>query len=139
MLKSDSLCSENSVRFSVVVPTFQRRELVVKAVRSLAQQSFAGRFEIIVVVDGATDGSAQALRALELSVPLTVIEQLNQGRATALNSGAARARGEILLFLDERYGGAILACWRNTTARIVRGQTLCWGIFQSILTRPLGF
>jgi glycosyltransferase involved in cell wall biosynthesis len=40
-------------RFSVVLPTYQRRELILDAVRSLARQDFAGGFEAIVVVDGS--------------------------------------------------------------------------------------
>ncbi|MEZ4863291.1 MAG: glycosyltransferase [Caldilineaceae bacterium] len=88
-------------RFSIVIPTYQRCTVVVASVRALAQQEYEGRFEVIVVVDGSTDGSAQALRALEAPFPLTVIEQPNQGAATARNQGAAAACGEILLFLDD--------------------------------------
>jgi GT2 family glycosyltransferase len=58
-------------------------------------------FETIVVVDGSTDGTAAALRALDRPIPLTVIEQLNTGAAAARNRGAAVARGEVLLFLDD--------------------------------------
>jgi glycosyltransferase involved in cell wall biosynthesis/peptidoglycan/xylan/chitin deacetylase (PgdA/CDA1 family) len=90
-----------ALRFSVVIPTYQRRELVLSTVRALASQDFAGSFEVIVVVDGSRDGSAEALRALPMPVPLTVLEQSNQGAAAARNRGAAAARGEILLFLDD--------------------------------------
>ena len=88
-------------RISVVIPTYQRREVVLESVRSLAVQDFAGDFELIVVVDGSKDGSAEALRALEFPFPITVIEQPNQGASKARNRGAVAARGEILLFLDD--------------------------------------
>jgi peptidoglycan/xylan/chitin deacetylase (PgdA/CDA1 family)/GT2 family glycosyltransferase len=88
-------------RFSVVIPTFQRRELVLAAVRALAGQDFAGRFEAVVVVDGSRDGTAEALRRLDPAFPLAVLEQENQGAAAARNRGAEVARGEILLFLDD--------------------------------------
>jgi GT2 family glycosyltransferase len=58
-------------------------------------------FEAIVVVDGSEDGSAAALRALDVSFPLTVLEQPNQGAAAARNAGAEAASGELLLFLDD--------------------------------------
>ena len=90
-----------SVRLSVIIPTFQRRELVLACVRALARQNLAEEFEIIVVVDGSTDASAEALRALRLDIPLTVIEQANRGQSAARNAGAAIARGELLLFLDD--------------------------------------
>jgi len=70
-------------------------------VQALARQQGAGQFEVIVVVDGSTDGTAEALRELETSFPLTVIEQDNRGRAAACNRGVAGAQGELILFLDD--------------------------------------
>jgi peptidoglycan/xylan/chitin deacetylase (PgdA/CDA1 family)/glycosyltransferase involved in cell wall biosynthesis len=87
-------------RFSVVIPTHQRRETIVRNVTALDRQSFRD-FEAIVVVDGSTDGTAGALRALDLSFPLTVIEQPNQGVAAARIAGAAAACGGVLLFIDD--------------------------------------
>jgi len=87
--------------FSIVIPTYQRRQLVASTVRALAQQEYSGPFEVIVVVDGSTDGSAHALRALDTPFPLTVLEQSNQGIAAARNRGAAVASGDRLLFMDD--------------------------------------
>jgi GT2 family glycosyltransferase/peptidoglycan/xylan/chitin deacetylase (PgdA/CDA1 family) len=87
-------------RFSVVVPTYQRRETVARSVSSLANQSFRD-FEVIVAVDGSTDGTAAALRDLDLPFPLQVLEQENAGRAAAVNAGARAAEGEVLFFLDD--------------------------------------
>ena len=61
-----------------------------------------GRLELVVVVDGSTDGSAQA--APRRRVPRfrpTVVEQPTAGAAAARNNGAARAPDEVLLFLDD--------------------------------------
>lgn len=88
------------MRFSVVIPTYRRRERTVRHVAALAEQTFAD-FEAVVVDDGSGDGTAAALRALETPFPLAVIEQENQGAAQARNVGARAARGEILLFLDD--------------------------------------
>jgi len=91
----------NTLRFSIIIPTYQRRELVKALVRSLAALHFEAGFEVIVVVDGSKDGTADALRGLQTPFELTVIEQPNSGAATARNRGAELARGEILLFLDD--------------------------------------
>jgi peptidoglycan/xylan/chitin deacetylase (PgdA/CDA1 family)/glycosyltransferase involved in cell wall biosynthesis len=88
------------MRFSVVIPTHQRRDVVVRNVAALARQSLED-FEAIVVVDGSTDGTADALRAMDAGFPLTVLEQPNSGAAAARNAGAVAASGEILLFLDD--------------------------------------
>jgi glycosyltransferase involved in cell wall biosynthesis/peptidoglycan/xylan/chitin deacetylase (PgdA/CDA1 family) len=94
--------AQNTVpRFSVVIPTYQRRDVVLRSVRSLAGQEFNGSFEVIVVVDGSTDGTAEALRTLNLPFPITVLEQPNRGAASARNRGATNAQGELLLFLDD--------------------------------------
>ena len=47
------------LRFSVIIPTFQRRDTVLASVQVLALQSFGRGFEVIVVVDGSDDGSTQ--------------------------------------------------------------------------------
>jgi peptidoglycan/xylan/chitin deacetylase (PgdA/CDA1 family)/GT2 family glycosyltransferase len=89
------------MRFSVIIPTYQRRELALALVRSLSRQEFGASFEVIVVVDGSNDGSACALREIEAPFQVTVLEQPNQGAAAARNRGAAVAHGELLLFLDD--------------------------------------
>jgi glycosyltransferase involved in cell wall biosynthesis len=93
--------SQPSLRFSVIVPTYQRRDLVTGTVSALARQEFAGGFEVIVVVDGSTDGTAEALKGLDVPFPLAVVEQPNAGSAAARNRGATVARAELLLFLDD--------------------------------------
>ena len=87
-------------RFSVVIPTYRRRELVLRNVAALDRQQLRD-FEAIVVDDGSDDGTAAALRDLEVSFPLAVIEQPNAGAAEARNVGARAAKGELLLFLDD--------------------------------------
>jgi len=84
----------------VVIPTFQRRETVARSVAALERQSFRD-FEVVVSVDGSTDGTAAALRDLATNFPLRVVEQPNQGRAAAVNAGAEASDAEVLLILDD--------------------------------------
>jgi glycosyltransferase involved in cell wall biosynthesis len=87
--------------YSIVIPTHQRRDVVSDAVRALGKVEYECAFEIIVVVDGSTDGTAAALAQLQCPIPLRVIEQDNRGAAHARNRGAAESKSEILLFLDD--------------------------------------
>lgn len=90
------------MRVSVIVPTFNRRDLAIRAVSRLLLQNFpAAEFEIIVVVDGSTDGTADALRSLAPSSHLRVIEQENLGPSAARNAGYRAAQAELLIFLDD--------------------------------------
>ena len=93
--------THSSTRFSIVVPTYQRRDVLLATLASLGDLETPWPVELVVVVDGSTDGSADAARALDLPFPVTVVEQPNSGAAAARNNGAARARGEYLLFLDD--------------------------------------
>src|SRR5215213_9446762 len=90
-----------SPSFSIIVPTYQRRDMVCEAVRALSRLTYDGTIEIIVVIDGSTDGTATALVLLDCPFLLRVIEQENRGLAAARNRGATEAAGDILLFLDD--------------------------------------
>src|SRR4051794_9529447 len=80
---------------------YQRRDMVCEAVGALSRLSYDGAIEIIVVVDGSTDGTAASLARLDGPFPMHLIEQENRGLAAARNRGAAEASGDILVFLDD--------------------------------------
>jgi glycosyltransferase involved in cell wall biosynthesis len=83
---------------SVVVPTYNRRELVVEAVESILAQDWP-RIETIVVDDGSTDGTAEHLRR-EYGDRIQLLVQKNSGVSVARNTGLAAAKGEFLALLD---------------------------------------
>lgn len=83
---------------SVIIPTWNRRELLLHAVRSVLAQTRAVE-EIIVVDDGSTDGSGEALQA-EFGDRVLCIRQANAGVSVARNRGLAIARGRYLALLD---------------------------------------
>jgi glycosyltransferase involved in cell wall biosynthesis len=87
---------------SVVIPSHNRRELLRSCLESFERQTAPTEaFEVIVVLDGSTDGTAEVLSGLAPSFPLTVLTQPRAGAAAARNAGAADARGRVLLFIDD--------------------------------------
>ena len=86
-----------AVRFSVVMPVFNQREHLGKAIASVLNQTFTD-FELIVIDDGSTDSSLDLIRSFGPRVEL--LQQSNQGPEVARNLGAAQANGEYLVFLD---------------------------------------
>lgn len=91
---------------TIAVASYQRREPLLRLLRALDAQLAAddevGRdVEVVVVIDGSTDGSAQAVRSGRWAVPVDVVEQENRGLAVARNVGLAAARGRMVWFLDD--------------------------------------
>ena len=66
-----------------------------------SQEMPADEFEIIVVVDGSTDGTGQAIRELNTPFSLHIIEQANRGPSAARNAGIRAAKGAVVLFIDD--------------------------------------
>jgi glycosyltransferase involved in cell wall biosynthesis len=87
---------------SVVIPTRNRRESLLRLLRSMAKQTLEnGRFEVVVAIDGSTDGTREALVPLVGSHGLRVVDSAGRGRAAACNAGARAALGHLLVFLDD--------------------------------------
>jgi glycosyltransferase involved in cell wall biosynthesis len=89
-------------QISVVIPTYQRRPSVLRALESLSAQSLVpASYEVVTVIDGSTDGTTDAVRRLDAPYRLVAVEQANRGRAAACNAGVRRAAGEVIVFLDD--------------------------------------
>ncbi len=83
---------------SVIIPTYNRRAYVQEAIDSVLAQTYTD-YEIIVIDDGSTDGTGEALR--ERYGDKIIYEwQENQGESVARNRGIALAQGEYIAFLD---------------------------------------
>jgi glycosyltransferase involved in cell wall biosynthesis len=87
---------------SVVVPTLNRKASVLRLLRTLEHQTDAeGLFEVVVVDDGSTDGTADAVAAHAAPFELRCLRQPFGGLAAARNAGARASHGDLLLFLDD--------------------------------------
>ena len=123
---------------SVVIPTFNRARQVQAALMSVLAQTYP-EFEVIVVDDGSTDGTGEALQKIisqqdSCGKQVHYFFQPNQGQSAARNKGTDEARGEWVAFLDsddvwlpeklewqvraiEQFNGKCCAC--ITDARLV--------------------
>ena len=87
-------------RISVVVPIYNVERYLDDCLHSLSAQTY-GDIEVVMVDDGATDGSAAiAERHAERDPRLRLIRQANHGLGHARNTGARAATGEFLTFAD---------------------------------------
>jgi glycosyltransferase involved in cell wall biosynthesis len=86
---------------SVVVPTFNRKAWLREAIDSVLNQQHAPSIEIIVVDDGSTDGTAEAMSDLSSQPIVRYFSQKNTGKPSiARNRGLREAKGEFIAFLD---------------------------------------
>jgi len=87
---------------SVIIPTYNEGEDLIKCLESLSRQK-GEDFEVIVVDDGSTDGSISKVKDRISDWRLKGLKILNQshkGAGAARNFGARLARGDILVFVD---------------------------------------
>lgn len=87
--------------FTMIVSTYQRRDMVCETVQAIGRIAYDGPFELVVIIDGSNDGTEDALKRIELPFPYRVVWQPNGGLGHARNRGAQEARHEILFFLDD--------------------------------------
>lgn len=86
------------MKFSVVIPLYNKASYICCAVQSVLDQTLTD-FEVVVVDDGSSDGSAQLVKAMA-DPRIRVVHQKNAGVSVARNRGIAVARGEWIAFLD---------------------------------------
>jgi glycosyltransferase involved in cell wall biosynthesis len=92
---------------SVVIPTYNRRKMVLAAIASVIAQC-AANFELIVVDDGSTDGTGRELERTAVAanaehperIAMQIVRTGNRGVAAARNTGVALASAPLIAFLD---------------------------------------
>jgi glycosyltransferase involved in cell wall biosynthesis len=90
---------------SIIIPTYNRRPILVKCLQALEQQTFdttlIKAYEIIVVDDGSNDETIDYLTREKQQFPhLQLFCQDHQGPAAARNLGIAKAQGDTIIFID---------------------------------------
>lgn len=89
-------------QISIVIPSHNRRELLREVLDALAAQApGTPAFEVIVVADGCHDGTEGAVASYVAPFPVRVLQMPGVGPSRARNAGAAAARADLLLFLDD--------------------------------------
>ncbi len=90
----------NPVFFTVVIPTYNRSELVKDAISSALEQTFES-FEVIVVDDHSTDNTKNVVASFQDFRIKYIVNDRTKGGAGTRNAGIFRAKGDWVAFLDD--------------------------------------
>jgi glycosyltransferase involved in cell wall biosynthesis len=84
---------------SVIIPTYNRAQVLSRAVESVLGQSY-NNLELIVVDDGSSDNTAEAIKEIEDKRIKYIKSSENKGVAAARNAGIKESHGDYIAFLD---------------------------------------
>jgi glycosyltransferase involved in cell wall biosynthesis len=88
----------NTPFFSIIIPVYNRERLVCETIKSILEQDF-NSFEIIIVDDGSTDGTASIIKEIKDNrIRYFYIE--NSERAAARNYGMKKSNGKYITYFD---------------------------------------
>lgn len=86
-------------KISIVIPTYNSKTNILKSISSILDQKFKN-LEIVVVDDGSTDSTRNALDPLLMAGLIQYYFKENGGAASARNLGIEKAKGQVIGFLD---------------------------------------
>jgi len=86
--------------FSVVIPTYNRAELLQRAIRSALNQTFED-FELLIVDDCSTDQTGKVVESFLDERLRYIRHDMNKGAPATRNTGISQARSEYVAFLDD--------------------------------------
>ena len=126
----------NSPAISIIIPTRNRRELLVQTLASVQHQTF-GDWEALVVDDGSNDGTYEQVLSISHQDPrIKYIQRTgpNSGAPACRNQGIAASEGEYIIFLDSDDCLAAHAL-ENRFRKMEQHRELDFGVFGCILFR----
>lgn len=87
-----------NVRFSIIIPTYNRAFFIPRAIESVLSQSYSN-FELIIVDDGSTDNTDDVVKQFK-DPRITYHKKENEERGAARNTGTSIASGQYVNFFD---------------------------------------
>src|SRR3989344_6944964 len=86
---------------SIVVMTHNRKQVLEKTIDAMVQLEYSGKYEVIVVNDGSTDGTFEMLKKYLKNKEVVVINQARSLPCKARNNGIKKAKYEVTVIMDD--------------------------------------
>ena len=84
---------------SIIIPTYNRSQIVHRAIKSVLKQSNES-WELIIVDDGSKDDTLESLKIYDMDPRIKILSQEHLGPSSARNYGVQSSKGNYLIFLD---------------------------------------
>ena len=125
---------------SVVIPTHNRQASLQRLLDGLGRQTYPfDTMEVVVVSNGCTDGTLKMLREYQPCFSLQIVEQSDLGPGAGRNNGATKAKGEILIFLDDDIEPSPGLVEAHVFAHQKRSGIVVMGYLPPVLEQQSGF
>jgi len=119
-------------KFSIIIPTYNRAELLSNAIRSILGQTY-GDFELIIVNDGSNDKTEEVVKSFDDQRIVYIRHEINKGVYAGENTGVRASNGEYIIFLgddDKFYPDALLLVYSKIKEYFSDNVKILW--FDSI-------
>lgn len=98
-LRNLVLNTENNPLVSIIMPTYNRRNIIKKAIDSVLNQTYTN-FELLIIDDGSDDNTVEFLNSFKDDRIIILSNKRNHGSSFARNKGLRNANGDIIMYLD---------------------------------------
>jgi len=91
-----------TIDVSVVIPTYNKQDFLELTLTALGHQTYPfEKYEVVIINDGSTDNTERLVSSLKSPYQINYTRQENKGRSAARNRGIEKAKGKIIIFLDD--------------------------------------
>ncbi|NQV49887.1 MAG: glycosyltransferase [Candidatus Marinimicrobia bacterium] len=121
----------NFPRVSVVIPVFNNLEYTHKCIKSILKNTRHPNYEVIIVDNGSTDGTADYLKSIQDEHFKFISHPDNLGFVGGCNSGAAHASGEFILFLNN--DTEVKPSWMKAVVDLMKERPDCGAVGSKLI------
>ena len=127
-MKNKSKNSNKIPKFSIIISTYNRANILPRAIRSVLNQTFQD-FELIIVDDGSTDNTEKLIKNFNDKRMIYLKHKENKGVYAGINTGLKAAKGDFVITLgddDDLYPDALESVFSKIEEHSSKGVKILW-------------